>query len=291
MSRSSLRPLRIVGNWKMNHGTQATEAFFSTLGTLISSTQPETAALLSSVRQGTLQAAVAPSFVVLSDALRASHSHAAHLGVTLLSQNVNAEKSGAFTGEVSVSQLKEIGITETLIGHSERRQLFGETDAILSKKLHSALSQGMKVLFCVGETLAERQEGQTREVLRRQLRSALAPTEEALKSLQVTLSQATLTLALSIAYEPVWAIGTGVVAKPEQAAEAHTWIRAELSEILGGTVANRISLLYGGSVTPENLSGLLTASPDIDGALVGGASLKPESFAALLTTAATHLLR
>jgi len=275
----------------MNHGVQATRDFFLSLDRAFtdSATEPETQAVLSAIATGRLQAGVAPSALLLAQALGDSaHSPSLkNLKLQILSQNAHAEKSGAFTGEISAPQLQDLGVTETLIGHSERRQFFGETHAVLAKKLHSLLSQGMRVLFCLGETLQERQAGQTREVLRQQLRSALATTPEALSTLREQLSAHPE--ALSLAYEPVWAIGTGVVASPEQAAEAHAWVREELTELLGREWASRLPILYGGSVTPENLPGLLAASLDIDGGLIGGASLKPESFAKLLKAAASAL--
>lgn len=279
------RPIRVIGNWKMNHGPASTHDFFSALGALVNFNKVEFAPLHKALQAGRLQIGIAPSFVLLGEAIRAARSHVPTLEVAILAQNAHAAKAGAYTGEIAAFQLKELGVQEAIIGHSERRQLFGESDEVLAQKLHSLLEQDLHVLYCIGETLNERQEGKTREILKRQLRTALAPNPETLIKLRDRLEASDAT-PLTIAYEPVWAIGTGVVATPEQAAEAHAWVRSELSEILGTSLSQRIALLYGGSVTPENFAGLLAASPEIDGGLVGGASLKVESLANLLKIAA-----
>jgi triosephosphate isomerase len=178
-------------------------------------------------------------------------------------------EEGAYTGETSAAMLKAVGATHTLIGHSERRQYFNETDEVVNKKLHTALKHGIVPVVCIGEVLAEREAGLTAEVLLAQLKGALAG---------ITAAHAH---SLVIAYEPVWAIGTGKTATPEMAIEAHMIIRAELANILGSHVANATRILYGGSVKPENATALL-GQEEIDGALVGGASLKPDSFAAIV---------
>jgi triosephosphate isomerase len=184
-------------------------------------------------------------------------------------QNMHVAEEGAYTGETSATMLKAVGATHTLIGHSERRQYFAETDEIVNKKLHTALKHGIVPVVCIGEVLAEREAGQTASVLLTQLKGALHGVTPAAAH------------SLVIAYEPVWAIGTGKTATPEMAVEAHMIIRAELANILGSHVAKATRILYGGSVKPDNATALL-GEEEIDGALVGGASLKPDSFAAIV---------
>jgi triosephosphate isomerase len=187
-------------------------------------------------------------------------------------QNLHDRRSGAFTGEVSGEMVRSAGGSWVLIGHSERRQFFGDTDAWVNLKVHAALEAGLRPMLCVGESLEERQAGRLQEVLGRQL-------AEGLKGL--TAASAT---ELALAYEPVWAIGTGVVATPEQAQEAHALLRGMVAELLGMDAAQRLSILYGGSVKPDNAR-LLMGMPDIDGALVGGASLKADDFVAIAQAA------
>ena len=178
-------------------------------------------------------------------------------------------KEGAYTGETSILQLKAVGGTHTLIGHSERRQYFAETDEIVNKKLHTALKHGVVPVVCVGEVLEEREAGKTASVLKTQVTGAFVGiTPVAAKP-------------IVIAYEPVWAIGTGKTATPEIAADAHSIIRAEVAKLLGADVALGVRILYGGSVKPDNATALISLE-EIDGALVGGASLKPDSFAAIV---------
>jgi triosephosphate isomerase len=206
---------------------------------------------------------IAPVFVAL-DRVREVVSSS---NIKLAAQNMYYEDSGAFTGEVSPKMLKELGVQAVIIGHSERRRIFGETDELINKKIKKALAEGLTPIFCIGETLEERQKGLTFCVLEKQVREGLygINAEEVKK--------------VVIAYEPVWAIGTGVVATPEQAQEAHEFVRSLLAKIYSDEVAQSVTILYGGSVTPENFFGLFV-KPDIDGALVGGASLK-ESFVEL----------
>src|SRR5450432_1767530 len=184
-------------------------------------------------------------------------------------QNMHFAEEGAYTGETSAGQLTAIGTTHVLIGHSERRQYFGETDEIVNKKLHTALKHKLVPIVCVGEVLAERESGETDEVLVRQTRKALVGIGDEAAAPVV------------IAYEPVWAIGTGKVATPDIASYAHSVIRAEVARALGAEVAAAMRILYGGSVKPDNCNSLLTGE-EIDGALVGGASLKPETFAEIV---------
>jgi triosephosphate isomerase len=187
-------------------------------------------------------------------------------------QNMHWEKGGAFTGEVSGPMLKELGCTHVLLGHSERRHIFGETDPMINKKLKAALSLGLKVIFCLGERLEEREAGKTFEVVERQLKAGLGGIgKESLPE-------------LTIAYEPVWAIGTGKNATPPQAQEVHGYLRSLLEDSYGGEGASQIRIQYGGSVTPEN-AGELLAQPDVSGLLVGGASLKKDSFLKIVLTA------
>ena len=185
--------------------------------------------------------------------------------VAVGAQNVHFAEEGAYTGETSVGQLKAVGGTHTLIGHSERRQYFAETDEIVNKKLHTALKHGLVPVVCIGEVLEEREQGKTATVLKTQVTGAFAG---------ITDEMAT---PIVIAYEPVWAIGTGKTATPEMAEEAHKIIRAEVAALLGANIAGSMRILYGGSVKPDNVTALM-AQEDIDGALVGGASLKADSF-------------
>jgi triosephosphate isomerase len=189
--------------------------------------------------------------------------------VAVGAQNIHFAEEGAYTGETSILQLKAIGGTHTLIGHSERRQYFAETDEIVNKKLHTALKHGLVPIVCIGEVLAERETGRTEQVLKTQIKGAFAGvTPEAAKP-------------VVIAYEPVWAIGTGKTATPEMAADAHMIIRAEVANLLGSEIAADMRILYGGSVKPDNATALCSHL-EIDGALVGGASLKPDSFTAIV---------
>jgi triosephosphate isomerase len=181
--------------------------------------------------------------------------------VKLAAQNVFYEEKGAFTGEISPLMLVDVGCDYVIVGHSERRQYFGETDDIVNRKTRIAQKNGLQVIFCVGETLKEREAGKTYDIVRSQIVNGLREVD---------------VKRLVVAYEPVWAIGTGKTATPEQAQEVHAHIRKTLKEIFPGD-ADSIRILYGGSVTPENVDSLM-ACPDVDGALVGGASLKPDSF-------------
>jgi triosephosphate isomerase len=203
---------------------------------------------------------IAPVFVAL-DRVREVISSS---NIKLAAQNMYYEDSGAFTGEVAPKMLKELKVEAVILGHSERRKIFGETDELINKKVKKALSEGLTPIFCIGETLEERQKGLTFCVLEKQVREGLNGIS------------ADDVKRVVIAYEPVWAIGTGVVATPQQAQEAHEFVRGLLSKMYGIDIAEAVTILYGGSVTPENFFGLFI-KPDIDGALVGGASLK-ESF-------------
>ncbi|MBM4286504.1 MAG: triose-phosphate isomerase [Deltaproteobacteria bacterium] len=243
----------IAGNWKM-HKTLA-----------------EARALAREIRAGldpagTVEVAVAPPFT----ALAAVAAELTGSPVGLAAQDAFWEPQGAFTGAISPLMLQDVGCRYVIIGHSERRRHFGETDAGVNRKAKAVLDQGLRPIVCVGETLAQREAGETLEVVSRQLRAGLA----GLDPVQAA--------ALVVAYEPVWAIGTGRTATPAQAQEVHAFIRSLLPEVVGNAV---VRLLYGGSVTPDNAAALL-AQPDLDGALVGGASLQAASFLKIAAAAA-----
>jgi triosephosphate isomerase len=205
---------------------------------------------------------VAPPFT----AIRAASDAARNTNIGVAAQDVYWEREGAFTGEVSATMVKEAGAAYAIIGHSERRRLFGETDAIVNRKLVAAVGAGLTPIVCVGETLEERERNDTLSVLDRQLKDGF----DALPADQIA--------NLVIAYEPVWAIGTGRTATAAQAQEAHKHIRLRLRQWFGGDAADRCHVIYGGSVKPDNIRDLIS-EPDIDGALVGGASLEIKSFA------------
>src|SRR5919108_5083932 len=232
----------VCGNWKMH----------KTVGEAV-----ELVRELRSRLNTQVQVAVAPPFTALSSVKMALQGSP----IQLFAQNCHHEKQGAFTGEVSAAMLKEAGCDGVILGHSERRQLFGETDEGVARKLKAALAEGLHPIVCVGETLQEREAGRTWEVVSRQVRGALGGLDAA------TLQRITL------AYEPVWAIGTGRNATSAQAQEVHGQIRGLLRDLGGQAAANAIGIQYGGSVKPDNAAELLS-QPDVDGALVGGASLK-----------------
>ena len=245
----------VAGNWKMNTDAAAGVALARAVAEAVPAGGP-------------VDVLVAPPFpylVPVGEAVRGS-------GVLLGAQTMNAEASGAFTGETSAAMLKDVGCRYAIVGHSERRQLFGETDAVVNKKAAAAVAAGLGVILCVGETLEERDADRTERVLETQMAGSLAGFE------------AGRTADLVIAYEPVWAIGTGRNATPEQAQAAHKFLRDWLGERFGAGVASATRLQYGGSVKPDNAAALL-GQPDVDGALVGGASLKADSFLAIVTAA------
>ena len=208
---------------------------------------------------------LAPPFTALHGVAEAARNSE----IAVAGQNLHWEKEGAFTGEISAGMLKEAGAEYVIIGHSERRRLFGETDATVNRKIGAALAAGLVPIVCIGETLEEREANQTLAVLDRQIKDGFD---------RITADQVG---ALVIAYEPVWAIGTGRNATPEQAQEAHAHIRGRLRSWFGAPAADACRILYGGSVKPDNIS-VLRAQPDVDGALVGGASLDPRSFHAIV---------
>jgi triosephosphate isomerase len=248
MSRKKL----IAANWKMYKTPAEAKAFVDAFLPLVAGHDRDEIALF-------------PSPVLLPTVIEAARGSKIAVGA----QNIHFAEEGAYTGETSIGQLKAVGGTHTLIGHSERRQYFAETDEIVNKKLHTTLKDRIIPVVCVGEVLEEREAGKTESVLKTQVTGAFAGiSADACKT-------------IVIAYEPVWAIGTGKTATPEMAAEAHKIIRAEVAKLLGADVAAKMRILYGGSVKPENATALM-GQAEIDGALVGGASLKPDSFAAIV---------
>jgi triosephosphate isomerase len=241
------RPL-IAGNWKM-HLTlaEAVQLAQSVAGNCASCPDRDIM--------------IAPAFTSLAAVCSAVRDSALLVGA----QNIAWEKEGAYTGEISPVMLKDLGVRLAIIGHSERRHIFGEDDAMINRRMHGALDGGIQPILCIGETLADREAGSTFSVLEKQLREGLN------KVSREQMAQVVL------AYEPVWAIGTGKTASKEQAQEVHAFLRQLLSGLHEKTVADATRILYGGSVKPDNIDDLM-AQPDIDGALVGGAALKAESF-------------
>lgn len=250
---ASRRPI-IAGNWKMHSTRAETE-------TLLSALQSQLTEATFSDRE----VIVAPPFTALETAARLL----AKSSIRLAAQNLYWEPQGAFTGEVSGPMLKDLGCSHVIIGHSERRQYFGETDEQVARKVKAAQTHGLIPIICVGETREERENGSTMTVITRQVQGAL----QGQTSDDVT--------SLVIAYEPVWAIGTGLTATPAQAQEVHAAIRSLLAGITNQHAAAAIRVLYGGSVKPDNIDGIM-AQTDIDGALVGGASLQADSFARIV---------
>jgi len=249
------RPKIIAGNWKMN------------------TTRGEATALAAAIAKGVpvgsrTQVAVAPPYPWLTDVAAVLKGSP----VALAAQDVSFETDGAFTGEVSAKMLLDVGCRYAIVGHSERRHILGESDHHINHKVHTALEAGLHVILCMGETLAERQRGLQERVFQRQVYAACAGlTDDQFNQ-------------LVIAYEPVWAIGTGQNATPEQAQNAHFYIRSKLKSLYGEKIADVLPILYGGSVKPDNAAGLLH-QPDVDGALVGGASLKADSFLGIVAAA------
>ncbi|MGA7391650.1 MAG: triose-phosphate isomerase [Terrimicrobiaceae bacterium] len=248
-----MRKKIIAANWKMNMTLTETENFLQAF-------RPEVEEVT------TVEIVIAPPFTglaKLSELLGGSQK------IRLGAQNFYFEKSGAYTGEISATMLRELFVKYVILGHSERRQIFGETDSLINKKVIAAHANELKPILCVGETLEEREAGTEKEVLEKQLRGALAG---------VGAEQLVETV---VAYEPVWAIGTGKTATSAQAQDAHAHVRAVLEQLSDKATAGKVRIQYGGSVKPANAKELLT-QPDIDGALVGGASLEVRSFAEIV---------
>ncbi len=252
MKKSAARRPLIAGNWKM-HAIRA-----------------EAVALIDGIKAAAgardREVVVAPPYTALETAARAIEGTA----ISLAGQNLHWEPKGAFTGEIAGEMLKDAGCTYVIIGHSERRQYFGDTNESVQQKIQAALRAALKPIVCIGETLREREGGNTLPVIERQVRDG------------VTGFGRDVVRGLTIAYEPVWAIGTGKTATPEQAQEVHAAIRALLRELAGETGSEAVRLLYGGSVNADNIDTLM-AQPDIDGALVGGASLDAAAFSRIIS--------
>jgi triosephosphate isomerase len=244
----------IAGNWKMNKTNTETEIFFE-----------EIKKILKENIDNEVNIVICPPFTSLQTAVQYSQDTNIKIG----SQNVYWEKSGAYTGEVSISMLKDIGVEYCIIGHSERRALFCETDETVNKKIKAVLSNNLIPIVCVGETLEQREKGKTYDVCGNQVEKALYDIQN--EELEKII----------IAYEPIWAIGTGKTASAEDAEKVILYIREKIADLYSENTASRICIQYGGSVKPENTAELMKM-PNIDGALVGGASLKPQSFAEII---------
>ena len=251
MTRKAL----MAGNWKMHKTTEEARL----LAEQVAAATPKAA---------DREVLLAPPFTALgavSEAVKGTD-------IIVAGQNVCWEEQGAFTGEISPAMLRDMGATASIVGHSERRQIFMESDEMINQRLLGGLEQGLTMLLCIGETLEERESGQTLAVLERQIRAGLAEVSSALMNQVV------------IAYEPVWAIGTGRTASTEQAQEAHAFIRKLAADLYEKDIADGLRILYGGSVKPANVDELM-AQPDIDGALVGGAALDADSFGRIINFA------
>jgi len=242
----------IAGNWKLHKNIAETAELIRSLRPLVRDAKD-------------VQVIVAPVFTTLAAARSALEGSA----IALAAQNCSCETQGAFTGEVSPGHLIDAGCSHVILGHSERRAIYGESDALINRKVKAALAAGLDAVFCIGETLEEREQDRTLDVLRAQVTEGLAGFEPAQMR------------NLIIAYEPVWAIGTGRTAGTEQAQEAHSFVRGMLFSLFGKECSEAVRILYGGSVKPDNVDALMAQS-DIDGALVGGASLKAEDFARIV---------
>lgn len=252
MGKKVMRKKVMAANWKMYKTPDETRAYFQEFLPLVA-------------RHDRDEIVVCPPYTDVDAAIAAARGSNVAIGV----QNVHWKADGAYTGEISAPMLLSLGVTHVIVGHSERRQYFGETDDTVNLRLKTALESGLTPICCVGEVLEEREAGATDDVLRRQCTRAFHAIS------------ARKAAKLIVAYEPVWAIGTGKTATPELAAQAHALIRHEAGGIFGDEFAAQLRILYGGSVKPENASALM-AQEEIDGALVGGASLDPKSFAAII---------
>ncbi|MDC6405005.1 MULTISPECIES: triose-phosphate isomerase [Maribacter] len=246
-----MRSKIVAGNWKMNKNLEETEDLLVELAAKLPDTKAEVM--------------VAPTFVNLAAAVRNLEASR----IEVIAQNMHFAESGAYTGEISADMLLNIGVDTCIIGHSERRAYFGETDEILAKKVRTALEKGIRVMFCFGEELEDRKSGNHFNVVENQLKNALFSLDKTDWS------------KIILAYEPVWAIGTGETASPEQAQEMHAFIRKVISDVYDSSVASNVSILYGGSVKPGNAEEIFS-KPDVDGGLIGGASLVSDDFVAII---------
>lgn len=244
----------VAANWKMNKDLSEAKSLVIDL--------------LADYKKANTEVYIAPPFVFLDEV----QQHIKDSGIQLAAQNMNAAASGAHTGEISSSMLKSVGASTVILGHSERRDIYGETDAQINEKVKTALAADMQVIFCFGEQLAERKASTHFEVVKSQLALGLAGVD------------ADAYASIVLAYEPVWAIGTGETASPEQAQEMHAFIREYLRTEVSTAVADQTRILYGGSVKPANAADLFSR-PDIDGGLIGGASLQAEDFLAIVNAA------
>ena len=249
-----MRQKIVAGNWKMHKNAEETEDL---LNELIDKLPNDVEA----------QVIVAPTFINLASAV----DHLEFTNIAVAAQNMSQFESGAYTGEISADMLKSVGVDIVIIGHSERRAYFHETDFILADKVTTALSHNMTVIFCFGEELKDRQNNQHFNIVENQLRDGLFHIKD--KNWE----------QIVLAYEPVWAIGTGETASPEQAQEMHRFIRETVRQRFGSTIAEDVSILYGGSVKPENAKEIFS-KPDVDGGLIGGAALKASDFAAIVSS-------
>jgi triosephosphate isomerase len=241
----------VAGNWKMNNGLIQTK-------TLITE-------LIKQEKASDVEVMIAPTFTNLWHAFEATRQY----DIEVIAQNMHFAENGAYTGEISAGMLKSIGIKSVILGHSERRAYFNETDEALAKKVDAALANDMRVIFCFGEELSDRKAGNEETVVENQIKNALFHLD------------ANAFKHIVLAYEPVWAIGTGETATPDQAQDMHAFIRKTLAEKYGNDVADEVSILYGGSVKPNNAKEIFS-KPDVDGGLIGGASLKAEDFFAIV---------
>ncbi|GGW27612.1 triose-phosphate isomerase [Arenibacter certesii] len=246
-----MRSKIVAGNWKMNKNLAETEALLNQLSAKMTDTKAEVM--------------VAPTYVNLTAAKNALKSSS----IQVIAQNMHFAESGAYTGEISADMLLGIGVDTVIIGHSERRAYFGETDEILAKKVKAALAKNMRVMFCFGEELADRKSDNHFAVVESQLKNGLLNLETSDWS------------KIVLAYEPVWAIGTGETASPEQAQEMHAFIRKTITNAVNADVANNVSILYGGSVKPNNAEEIFS-KPDVDGGLIGGAALVADDFITII---------
>ncbi|MBC5839229.1 triose-phosphate isomerase [Flavobacterium muglaense] len=247
-----MRKKIVAGNWKMHKNAEQTEDL---LNDLIAKIPTDTAATV----------IVAPTFINLASAVE----HLQFTNIEVAAQNVHQAESGAFTGEISADMLKSVGVDIVILGHSERRAIFNETDALIANKVGTALEHDMTVIFCFGEELKDRQSKNHFNIVENQLRDGLFQIEA--KDWEKVI----------LAYEPVWAIGTGETASPEQAQEMHEFIRETVRKNYGNDIAENVSILYGGSVKPENAKEIFS-KPDVDGGLIGGAALKADDFVAIV---------
>ncbi len=246
-----MRAKIVAGNWKMNKNLSETETLLAELSAKLPDTDAEVM--------------VAPTYVNLASAVHVLESSK----IEVIAQNMHYAENGAFTGEISADMLLKIGIDTVIIGHSERRAYFAESDAILSKKVIAALKKGMRVLFCFGEELEDRKSGNHFKLVESQLKNVLFNLEPSAWT------------NIILAYEPVWAIGTGETASPEQAQEMHAFIRKTISEAFDSNIATNVTILYGGSVKPNNAKEIFSKQ-DVDGGLIGGASLVADDFIAIV---------